>query len=431
MKVSDGQPRSTAEQYERRAERRPPAAAQPGPGRTPPVDELLAELVATIRTATATQRGGSPLIEDAGVGAVEQPSVMKALHPGARRSRRGRRPCAWPRCRRCSRPAFSRAEFRRYAADYRAALRAAATDDDADAARPGAGRAGAGTATPTPSSCSSTACATRRRRWCRRCRRCRCSATTCTPSTTRCCATSSRRRKQPAVRRVGAAAARRRQRRHATLFARIATDKAEDNGGPLDQRRRAAVAGARRSSTAWPAPSCSTTTTTTTVRATFVNAITHGDDTPPDEVVAQGPSSTPPRRARRAHCAGRPSLRRAPRGVPRHLPDGVEALVAEVRADPARRDELLALLREDAAVHQGRGASTATRIRGWVLAAFADVGLPDGAVPYVLEDLENDIDPLRRRRGGPRHPRPDGTDAGHRHGAHRCPRADARPRRRA
>ena len=73
--------------------------------------------------------------------------------------------------------------------------------------------------------------------------------------------------------------------------------------------------------------------------------------------------------------------------------DGVEALVAAVRADPARRDELLALLREDAAVHQGRGASTTTRIRGWVLAAFADVGLPDGAVPYVLEDLENDIDP--------------------------------------
>jgi protein SCO1/2 len=74
--------------------------------------------------------------------------------------------------------------------------------------------------------------------------------------------------------------------------------------------------------------------------------------------------------------------------------DGVEALVAEVRADPARRDELVALLREDAAVHQGRGASTTTRIRGWVLAAFADVGLPDGAVPYVLEDLENDIEPF-------------------------------------
>jgi protein SCO1/2 len=74
--------------------------------------------------------------------------------------------------------------------------------------------------------------------------------------------------------------------------------------------------------------------------------------------------------------------------------DGVAALVDAVRADPARRDELVAVLQEGAEVHQGRGSAATTRIRGWVLAACADVGVPDGAVPFVFEDLQNDIDPF-------------------------------------
>jgi protein SCO1 len=72
----------------------------------------------------------------------------------------------------------------------------------------------------------------------------------------------------------------------------------------------------------------------------------------------------------------------------------VEALVAEVRADPARRDELLPLLHEGHAVYDGRGESTALRLRGWVLAAFETVGLPAEAVPVVLEALHTGLDPF-------------------------------------
>ncbi len=70
----------------------------------------------------------------------------------------------------------------------------------------------------------------------------------------------------------------------------------------------------------------------------------------------------------------------------------VAALVAAVRDDPGRRGELVPLLREDAPVYAGRGAAAAARIRGWVMAAFADAGCPAEAEPLVLADLEREQD---------------------------------------
>ncbi len=72
----------------------------------------------------------------------------------------------------------------------------------------------------------------------------------------------------------------------------------------------------------------------------------------------------------------------------------VEALVAEVRADPARRDELLPLLHEGHPAYDGRGESAALRTRGWVMAAYESVGLPPEAVPAVLETLRTGLDPF-------------------------------------
>ena len=72
----------------------------------------------------------------------------------------------------------------------------------------------------------------------------------------------------------------------------------------------------------------------------------------------------------------------------------VEALVAEVRADPATRDELLPLLHEGHPVYDGRGESAALRLRGWVMAAYEAIGLPAEAVPVVLETLHTGLDPF-------------------------------------
>lgn len=71
----------------------------------------------------------------------------------------------------------------------------------------------------------------------------------------------------------------------------------------------------------------------------------------------------------------------------------VDRLVGDVRADPGRRAELVALLREDHPAHAGKGSGATARVRAWVLAAFADVGMPDAALPYVVEELETGVEP--------------------------------------
>jgi len=66
----------------------------------------------------------------------------------------------------------------------------------------------------------------------------------------------------------------------------------------------------------------------------------------------------------------------------------VAALVDAVRRAPERRDELVALLADDAPLHDGRTSAEVTRLRGYALAALGDTGLPAAALPYVIEALE-------------------------------------------
>jgi protein SCO1 len=72
--------------------------------------------------------------------------------------------------------------------------------------------------------------------------------------------------------------------------------------------------------------------------------------------------------------------------------DSFAALVDALAADPARRGELVGLLREDHPVYDQRGAATVVRMRGWVLLALARIGLPDAALLYVLEELDAGVD---------------------------------------
>lgn len=70
----------------------------------------------------------------------------------------------------------------------------------------------------------------------------------------------------------------------------------------------------------------------------------------------------------------------------------VEVLVAEARADPSRRSELEALMLETHPLYEGLGESSALRTRGWVMAAFGDVGMPPGVANAVLETLNTALD---------------------------------------
>jgi protein SCO1/2 len=72
--------------------------------------------------------------------------------------------------------------------------------------------------------------------------------------------------------------------------------------------------------------------------------------------------------------------------------DEIAAVVDEIRRTPGRRDALVGLLSERQPLYAGRGANATTRIRGYVLAAFEQVGLPPAAIPYVLEELESGRD---------------------------------------
>jgi protein SCO1/2 len=86
----------------------------------------------------------------------------------------------------------------------------------------------------------------------------------------------------------------------------------------------------------------------------------------------------------------------------------VAALVDQVRRDPTQRDRLVALLPERSPLYAGLGSNTTTRMRGYLLAAFEQTGLPDSALPYVLEELESGREPYlvaaaaRALRGLPR-----------------------------
>ena len=54
--------------------------------------------------------------------------------------------------------------------------------------------------------------------------------------------------------------------------------------------------------------------------------------------------------------------------------------------------QLVDLLREDHPVYDQRGTATIARMRGWVVLALARIGLPEAALPFVLEELDTGVD---------------------------------------
>ncbi|MEA3023511.1 MAG: hypothetical protein QOK01_2363, partial [Alphaproteobacteria bacterium] len=69
------------------------------------------------------------------------------------------------------------------------------------------------------------------------------------------------------------------------------------------------------------------------------------------------------------------------------------AMVDALAADPDRRDRLTDLLRENHPVYDQRGAAAVVRMRGWLLVALARAGVSDGALIFVLEELDTGVDP--------------------------------------
>ena len=83
----------------------------------------------------------------------------------------------------------------------------------------------------------------------------------------------------------------------------------------------------------------------------------------------------------------------ADRSLDKHTPEETIAELADaVRQLPERRGLLVQLLPERISLYEGRSANETIRMRGYILAAFEQAGLPDAALPYVLEELENGRD---------------------------------------
>lgn len=70
----------------------------------------------------------------------------------------------------------------------------------------------------------------------------------------------------------------------------------------------------------------------------------------------------------------------------------IAALADAVKRDPRYRDSLVELLPERIPLYAGRSTNATIRMRGYILAAFEQAGLPDPAIPYVLEELESGRD---------------------------------------
>jgi protein SCO1 len=69
--------------------------------------------------------------------------------------------------------------------------------------------------------------------------------------------------------------------------------------------------------------------------------------------------------------------------------DRIAELVDAVKVSPDQRDALVELLPEQHPIYLGRGTNQTIRMRGYILAVFEQVGLPEQALPYVLDELEN------------------------------------------
>lgn len=69
------------------------------------------------------------------------------------------------------------------------------------------------------------------------------------------------------------------------------------------------------------------------------------------------------------------------------------AVVDDLRRTPDGAAGLARLLPENLPWYTGRAPAQTTRMRGRVLAAFAETGLPDAALPFVREALETGVEP--------------------------------------
>jgi protein SCO1/2 len=72
----------------------------------------------------------------------------------------------------------------------------------------------------------------------------------------------------------------------------------------------------------------------------------------------------------------------------------IAAIVDSVRDGNRDRTVLIELLRERHPLYAGRSTNATIRIRGYVMAAFETVGLPDAALSSVVEELESGRDPF-------------------------------------
>lgn len=68
------------------------------------------------------------------------------------------------------------------------------------------------------------------------------------------------------------------------------------------------------------------------------------------------------------------------------------ALVDELAAHPARREQLTELLGEDHPFYDQRGTATTARMRGWVLLALARAEVSDDALLFLLEELDTGVE---------------------------------------
>jgi protein SCO1/2 len=78
-----------------------------------------------------------------------------------------------------------------------------------------------------------------------------------------------------------------------------------------------------------------------------------------------------------------------------HTPEETIAELVDaikLKPSPHAGELLLQLLAERNAFYEGRSANATVRIRGYILAAFEQTGLPAAALPYVLEELESGRD---------------------------------------
>ena len=72
--------------------------------------------------------------------------------------------------------------------------------------------------------------------------------------------------------------------------------------------------------------------------------------------------------------------------------DRIAELVDAIKRSGSHGDSLVELLPERIPLYVNRSTNQTIRIRGYILAAFEQTGLPGAALPYVLEELENGRD---------------------------------------